>query len=141
MSFSLSDLRDKVELHLLDAANLIWSTTLIDEAIRAALADLSHVYGEELTLNGLDGALENNFDDLDAYVIVQGAVGYALTFRVVGRYEEATPEPALVPSVAAEAENAMVEFRAMLKLSDLRLKQTTSNDPHAPWAWTENGGF
>ena len=154
MAYTLSDLRDKVELHLLDATNLIWSTSIIDEAIRAALADLSHVYGQVLTLNGLDGALENNFDDLDAYVIIQGAVGYALTFRVVGRYEEATPEPALVPSVAAQAEKSMVEFRAMLKISDQRLKQTTSNDPHAPWAWTEyensrrsasseteNGGF
>lgn len=141
MAYSVLDLREIVELHLLDATNLIWSTTIIDQAIRAALADLSHVYGHPLTLTGLDGALENNFDDLDVFVIVHGAVGYALTFRVVGRYEEATPEPALVPSVAAEAKNAMVEFRAMLKISDLRLKQTSTNPPHAPWAWTEDGGF
>lgn len=141
MAYTLSSLRDQVETNLLDSTNLIWSTAVLDEAIRAALAELSRVYGEALTLNGLDLAVATNFDDQDAYVLIRGAVAYALVFRAVGRFEEATPEPKLAPSFAQDAQTTMTEFRAMLTLTDLRLKQESSNDPQGTWAWTENGGF
>lgn len=141
MAYTLASLRDEVEINLADSTNLIWSTTILDEAIRAALLQLSRVYGAIVTLKDLDAALTTTFDDLDAYVLIRGAVAYALTFRSVGRYEEATPEPALVPAFATHATETMQEFRAMLTLTDLRLKQESSNTPHSTWEWPENGGF
>ena len=141
MAHTLSSVRDQVETNLLDSTNLIWSTTILDEAIRAALVDLSRIYGDVLTLEGLDAAVETTFHDLDVYVLIRGAVAYALTFRAVGRYEEATPEPALVPSFAIHAQDTMAEFRALLTLADLRLKQKSSDVPWSQWEWEENGGF
>jgi hypothetical protein len=141
MAPTLATLRDQVELNLMDTSNLIWSTTVLDEAIRAALAQLSRVYGELQTLKDLDAATETTFDDLDAYVLIKGAVAYALTFRSVGRYEESTPEPTLVPGFALMAEEAMAEFRSLLTLVDLRLKQTSGNTPWGDWKYTERGKF
>ncbi len=141
MAHTLSTVRDQVETNLLDSTNLIWSTTILDEAIRAALVELSRIYGEELTLEGLDAAIETTFADLDVYVLIRGAVAYALTFRVVGRYEEATPEPKLAPNFATQAEETFTEFRTMLTLTDLRLKQHSAESPFSGWLWEENEGF
>jgi hypothetical protein len=141
MAHTLSSVRDQVEINLLDSANLIWSTTILDEAIRAALLDLSRIYGEILTLNGLDAATETTFADQDLYVLIRGAVAYALIFRAVGRYEEATPEPTLAPSFAINAQETMAEFRALLTQADLRLKQNSADSPHSGWQWEESGGF
>ena len=141
MAHTLSSIRDQVEINLLDTANLIWSTTVLDEAIRAALHDLSRIYGEALTLTGLDAAASTTFADQDAYVLVRGAVAYALIFRAVGRYEEATPEPNFAPSFAINAQETMAEFRALLTQADLRLKQHSTDLPYSGWTWEENGGF
>lgn len=141
MAHTLASVRDQLETNLLDTTNLIWSTAILDEAIRAALLDLSRVYGQAVTLKDLDSALTTTFDDLDVYVLIRGAVAFALTFRAVGRYEEATPEPKLAPSFAINAQETMHEFRAMLTLTDLRLKQESSNNPYSAWDWEESGGF
>jgi hypothetical protein len=58
-------------------------------------------------LKALDGAPATTVDDLDIYVLVKGAVAHALVFRVVGRYEEATPEPNITPELASLAEKRM----------------------------------
>ena len=81
---TLSSIRDQVEINLMDTSNLIWSTTILDEALRAALLDLGRVYGEELTLKDLDSATTTNVADEDLYVLVKGAVAHALIFRSVG---------------------------------------------------------
>jgi hypothetical protein len=62
----------------------------------------------------LDGAAATSVDDLDIYVLVKGAVAHALVFRVVGRYEEATPEPNITPELASLAELRMKEFKQYL---------------------------
>lgn len=141
MAYTLASIRDQVETNLLDTTNLIWSTAILDEAIRAALLSLSRIYGSVLTLKDLDTAAATTFDDLDGYVLIRGSVAYALTFRAVGRYEEATPEPKLAPSFAINAQETMQDFRALLTLTDLRRKQVASNTPHSQWEWEENGGF
>ena len=141
MAHSLSSVRDQVEINLMDTSNLIWSTTVIDEALRAALLDLSRVYGHALTLSGLDEATETTFDDQDVYVLIKGAVAHALVFRAVGRYEEATPEPKLIPHLATQATAATQEFRSLLSFVDLRLKQKSSDSPISSWGWEERSGF
>ena len=138
---TLASIRDQVEINLMDTANLIWSTTVLDEALRAALLDLGRVYGKELTIKDLDSATQTNIDDQDLYVLVKGAVAHALVFRAVGRFEEDTPEPRIIPHLATHANNASMEFRAMLNFVDLRLKQSSNSSPHAPWQWFEDGGF
>jgi len=141
MAHTLASVRDQVELNLIDSTNLIWSTTILDEAIRASLMSLSHIYGEQVYLKDLDSALTTTFADLDVYVIIRGAVAYALTFRAVGRYEEATPEPKLTPSFAINAQQTMKEFRALLAQTDLRLKQESSDEPYSEWNWEESESF
>ena len=141
MAHTLASIRDQVEINLADSTNLIWSTAVIDEAIRAALLDLSKVYGKDLTLKDLDAALTTTFEDIDAYVLVVGAAAYALMFRTVGRFEESTPEPKIVPMYANMAKSHMGTFYAMLKVTNLRLKQVNSNTPWAGWEWEEEGGF
>jgi hypothetical protein len=114
MAHTLASIRDQVEINLMDSTNLIWSTTILDEAIRASLADLSRAYQDSLFLKDLDSAASTTVDDLDIYVLVKGAVAHALVFRVVGRYEEATPEPNITPALASLAEQRMKEFKAYL---------------------------
>lgn len=138
---TLSSIRDQVEINLMDTSNLIWSTTILDEALRAALLDLGRVYGEELTLKDLDSATTTNVADEDLYVLVKGAVAHALIFRSVGRFEEDTPEPRILPHLATHAQNAASEFRAMLNFVDLRLKQLSKSAPHSAWDWVDKGGF
>ena len=91
MTTTLSTLRDWVELALGDTTNLIWPTETLDQAIRAALAALSAVYGEVLTLNGLDSATATTLEEADIQRLVLGATAYALTIRVSDRVEEASP--------------------------------------------------
>jgi hypothetical protein len=114
MAHTLASVRDQVEINLMDSTNLIWSTTILDEAIRASLADISRAYDTALFLKDLDGAAATTVDDLDIYVLVKGAVAHALVFRVVGRYEEATPEPNITPELASLAEKRMQEFKQYL---------------------------
>lgn len=141
MAVTLASVRDQVELFLTDSSNLIWSTAVLDEAIRAALVDLSKVYGEDQTLKDLDAALTTTFEDQDVYVLVYGAVAYSLMFRSVGRYEEATPEPKIVPLFATMANDYMATFYGLLKRVNLRLKQLSDESPWAGWTWEETGGF
>ena len=141
MAHTLASIRDRVEINLADSSNLIWSTAIVDEGIRAALLDLSKVYGEDLTLKDLDAALTTTFEDVDAYVLIVGAAAYALMFRTVGRFEESTPEPKIVPMYADMANTHMSTFYAMLKVTNLRLKQVNSNTPWSGWTWEEDGGF
>lgn len=141
MAHTLANIRDRVEINLVDSSNLIWSTAVIDEAIRAALLDLSRVYGSVQTLKDLDAALLTTFEDIDAYVLIIGAAAYALMFRTVGRFEESTPEPKIVPSFADLANAQMGIFYAMLKKTNLRLKQLSTESPWAGWTWEERGKF
>jgi hypothetical protein len=70
MPATLSSFRDRVEVALMDTSNEIWSTTVLEEAIRQALAEYSKVYprrvigmvtlaasGREVDISSLSGVL------------------------------------------------------------------------------------
>jgi len=111
---TLANFRAQLERNLMDTTNLIWSQAILEEAIRASLADISRAYDEKLTINQLDSEVETTVDPLDFYLLIKGAVAYALIFRTVGRFEEATPEPSLTPHLATVAEQRMKEFKYYL---------------------------
>lgn len=165
---TLQSVRAQVEYNLMDTTHLIWSTTTLDEAIRAALADLSITRAQVLQLKDLDGAQTTTVGDLDISLLVKGAAAHALIFRVVGRFEEATPEPNLTPALAKFAENLMKAFKAELAgvpvssnpaldvelakqayqtsikaVEDARIKtmQESCDEPFSSWAWKERNKF
>ena len=141
MTASLASVRDQVENRLIDASNLIFSTNALDEAIRAALGDLSSVHGSVLTLNGLDGASATIFEDLDLNTLVVGSVAYALRFRLVGKFEEASPIREHPEDLAKWATDFMSEFQALLTQVKLRLFQKSADHPHSQWEWEEGDSF
>ena len=143
MAITLTTIRAQVETQLMDVANLTWSDDTINEAIRQTLADLSRIYGELQTLDLLDGATETTFDDLDQQPLVLGAVAHALTFRVIGRFEEATPEPKLAAQLADFSQLLMEEFHAHLTQTQLRKFQESTSSPYpsSGWFWEEGKGF
>lgn len=165
---TLQSVRTQVETNLMDSTHLIWSTTLIDEALRAALADLSIARSQVLKLKDLDSAQATTVNDLDLYLLVKGAAAHALIFRVVGRFEEATPEPNLTPALAQFAESAMKAFKAelvgatlsgnhvldvelakqayqstleSLEAARVQPMQESTDEPYSPWAWKERNNF
>lgn len=141
MAQTLATLRDAVEINLSDQTNLIFSTTVLDEAIRAALRELSRTYGSALLLNGLDGATVTTTDDIDDHVLIIGSVAHALTFRAVGRFEEAIPNTVLPEKLAAFASKCMHEFQSLLTQVQIRRFQESSDTPYSAWTWEEGTGF
>lgn len=165
---TLQSVRTQVEYNLMDTTHLIWSATILDEAIRASLADLSIARGEILYLKDLDSAQATTVDALDVYLLVKGAAAHALIFRVVGRFEEATPEPNLTPAFALFAEKNMKAFKTELSgalasgnpalevelakqtnranlraAEDARLKemQESNDEPYSAWVEREENKF
>ena len=166
MAPNLATTRDLVELQLADVSNLIWSADTIDAAIQNALGDLASAYETEYTLEGLDGALVNNFNLYDYSLIVDGAIAYALYTRTAQRLEQATPEgisPALadlaryrmdrfqlsltqirVSRYEAAAAKAERDHVAALKAAeDARIAdlQASATAPHSEWEWEEGTDF
>ena len=138
MTATLSTLRDLVELHLSDVGNLIFSTEMLDEAIRSALSDLSEIYGSALTLAGLDGAEETTLPEEDEHVLIVGAVAYALTFRASGRFEDAVPDQTLPDAMADWATAHMARFKTMLAGVKERTHQEADQVPYSEWEWDED---
>ena len=166
MAPNLGTIRDLVELQLADVSNLIWSTTAIDAAIQTALGDLSSAYETEYTLEGLDGALVNNFNLYDFSLLVDGAIAYALYTRTAQRLEQATPE-GIAPALASIAQYRMDRFQlsltqirvsryeaaaakaerdniaALKAAEDARIAglQASASAPHSEWEWEEGEDF
>jgi len=141
MALTLTTARDAVETQLSDLTNLIWSITAIDEAIRSALRDLSKVYGSAITLNGLDGALVNNFDLVDEQTIIAGAAAYALNFRAIEILEQASPSQDSIGLEVSLATNRMNDYQSLLTQVTMRRFQTSDDSPHSAWDWEEGSGF
>ncbi len=141
MAISLTTVRDQIETRLQDSTNLIYATTTIDEAIRAALMDLSAAYGEVLKLDGLDLETETTFEDADLNVLIVGGVAYCLRFRLIGIYEEATPEQERPEALASWATAFMHEFMAMVRQVRIRRFQEADDAPYSQWEWEEGNTF
>jgi len=141
MTTTLTTLREMVEISLGDTTNLIWSTETLEQAIRAALAALSGVYGATLTLNSLDSATETTLEEEDVQVLVLGATAYALASRVAERFEEASPVREDIDALVKNRDQAMAEFQMQLEQVRLRKIQGAEEAPYTTWEWEEGEGF
>jgi hypothetical protein len=96
MSVDLAAFRTRLQVLLNDPDADIWSVSLLEECLRAALRELQGVCPIALQIVGLDDALETTVDQelLLSPLILQIAQGYALTQRQVQRSESFHPDPA-----------------------------------------------
>ncbi len=138
---TLSTVRDQLENRLSDATNLIFSNAVLDEAIRAALNEISNAYGTAVTLNGLDTAVATTFDEIDLNTLIVGAMAYACRFRLIGKFEEASPVREHPDDLANWATQFMQDFLALTTQIRLRKFQEATTDPHSAWDWEEGNGF
>jgi methyltransferase-like protein len=141
MAATLATVRDQLEYRLSDATNLIFSTAVLDEAIRAALNEVSNAYGEAVTLNGLDAAAATTFDDIDLNTLIVGAMAYACRFRLIGKFEEASPVREHPDDLANWATEFMNHFLALTTQIRLRKFQEATTGPHSAWDWEEGDDF
>ena len=136
---NLTEIRTEVSLHLNDPSQLIWTETLLDAAIRAALEALGRALGGAFALEGLDGALETTLDGSHRQVLVAGAVAYALALRVSGRFEDARAGEDLPDRRADWAGIQMARFEKLLGQVRVQSHQTAETAPYDPWDWEEEG--
>lgn len=141
MTTTLATIRDQIETRLADEVNLIFRTQMLDEAIRAALAGLSDALGAVHTLADLDGALETTLEACDFPVLVAGGAAFALSFRVVGKSEEASPAVDRSEGLYRLANDWMNRYQALLIQLRLRTFHESADQPHSAWEWTEERGF
>jgi len=141
MPATLTTAKAQLAEHLSDITNLVWSSSALEETLRESLAELSKAYGEALTLNGLDDAVSTTFDELDTNVLLSGALAYAIRFRAMGRFEEASPEDLKPEEMVGWAEAAMNKFQSELTLVRMRRFQESTDHPYSPWEWEEGRGF
>jgi len=129
---------ERVSCHLNDTGSLIWTDEMLETAIRSALQALSRVYGEILTLDGLDEAEETTLPEGDEHVLVTGAVAYALTLRASGRFEDAIPAQEAPESLADWATAHMARFQTMLAGVKVGSHQDSDQVPYSAWEWDED---
>jgi len=141
MSITLSAIRDQVETRLSDSSNLIFATSTLDEAIRAALSEIATAYGSDLTLEDLDSATATTMEDQDQNALITGAVAFALRFRLIGKFEEAFPDRNNPENLASAATAVMNHFQSMLIQIRLRRFQSASDHPYTAWDWDEGSDF
>ena len=141
MTAALSSTRDQVETRLQDIANLIWSTDMLDEALRASLGDLSSAYGFALTLQDLDSAAETTYEEIDHNTLLVGAVAYALRSRLIKRFEQASPIRQDPEDLANSATIQMNHFQSLLMQTRLRRFSESTDHPYSAWEWEEGKDF
>ena len=95
MSVNLTSLTTRLQVLLDDPEAAIWSSALLEECIRLALAEVQRVCPYALTIAGLDDALDSNLDqDLRlSPLVLQLAQHQALRQRQVQRSERFHPDP------------------------------------------------
>jgi hypothetical protein len=141
MAHTLSTVRDQLENRLVDSTNIFFSTDVLDESIRAALNEISNAYGTAQTLEGLDGAGSTTFADIDLNALIVGAMAYACRFRLIDKFEEASPVREHPEDLAKWATDFMQDFLALTTGIKLRKFQENTNTPYAAWEWDEGDDF
>ena len=141
MTATLTTLKTRLAEQLSDLTNLVWSSTALEEALRSSLGELSKAYGETLTLEGLDEADSTTFDPVDTQVLLKGGLAYAIRFRVLGRFEEASPRDLHPEEMARLAEETMNQFQSELTAVRMRRFQASVDHPYAAWEWEEGRDF
>lgn len=93
MNPTLEELRVRIRAYLMDVAGLIWDDSVLDEAVRLAVADLQRISPITLTIEGLDGELVTVLEmDMDGMIVRGGAV-YAMEARCIDRADSYEIEP------------------------------------------------
>ena len=141
MAATLATARDQLESRLVDSTNLIFSTATLDEAFRASIAEVSAAYGSAVTLKDLDSAASTTFDDADLITVITGAHAYALRFRMIDRFEEASPIREHPEDLAQWANDMMNEFQGLLTHIRLRRFQESIDNPYTAWDWEDGDNF
>ncbi len=141
MTASLTSVKTQLAIQLSELSSLVWSSNALEEAIRAALAEIAGTYGSTVTLSGLDGAISTTLEDADVHALIIGSVAHAARFRIFGRFEEVTPEDFNHEALIRWAEAAMAEFQSALTQIRLRRFQESIDHPYSPWDWDEGRAF
>jgi hypothetical protein len=89
----------------------------------------------------LDAAVITTVEDIDTQVLLTGALAYAIRFRVMGRFEEATPEDLQPEEMARWADETMNRFQSELTAVRMRRFQESTDHPYAAWEWEEGRDF
>jgi len=93
MNPTLEELRVRIRAYLMDVAGLVWDDSVLDEAVRLAVADLQRISPITLTIEGLDGELVTVLEmDMDGMIVRGGAV-YAMEARCIDRADSYEIEP------------------------------------------------
>ncbi len=138
MPITLSEIHNQAKIHLSDSYSLIYTSEILDEAVRSALSDISRASGVVLTLSGLDEAAETTLPEQDEHALIAGAVAYALNFRASGRFEDAVPHKDLPPALADWAAEQMAHFQTLLAGIKARIHQNSADVPYSQWEWDES---
>jgi hypothetical protein len=141
MAITLASVRDQLENRLEDSTNLIFSTDVLDEAIRAALNDISNAYGTLATLSGLDGAAATSLESLDLNALVVGGMAHACRSRLISKFEEASPVREHPEDLAKWAADFMQDFMSLITIIRLRKFQKSTDSPISEWDWEEGDDF
>jgi hypothetical protein len=128
MAHTLASVRDQLENRLVDASNLVFATTTLDEAIRASLGEVNHAYAAAYTLSGLDAAASTTLPDLLLALLLSGSFAHALLFRVADRAEEASPVTVVDQALANFANERMAAFKSFLAIIEGRTYDETQTD-------------
>lgn len=89
---NLLECRSRLRERLNDPEGNLWADPVLDEQIRAALAELQQVCPLELALAGLDGAETNVLDGMET-LLLRRAACLALRQRLLVRSEVYHPDP------------------------------------------------
>jgi hypothetical protein len=141
MAITLASVRDQLENRLEDSTNLIFSTDVLDEAIRAALNDISNAYGTLATLSGLDGAAATSLESLDLNALVVGGMAHACRSRFISKFEEASPVREHPEDLAKWSTDFMQDFMGLVTAIRLRKFQKSTDSPISEWDWEEGDDF
>ena len=129
MSLTLATAKTTLQTHLQDLTSLIFSAATLEEAIRSSLRALNRVSDPDFTISGLDGAASTTITTTEEQLIIEGGVAYALTFRVVDLFEDASPDEDLPKEFSDFAQARMNAFLSLL--TQIELGVPVSPDDHA----------
>lgn len=132
----LSDLIDRLENRILMVTTTGFTDSLLTEAIRSTLSRIGEVYGEVLTLEGLDLASTSTLSDCDFEILLTGAELLLLERLLAGYDDTGTiiePEETLEVKVA-EAKETFMEGKEGIRK---RLLQKSADGPVSEWEFVE----
>ncbi len=136
MTFTLSDLLNRVRLFLHDDEGARYSDDDLTAAGRMALMEINLVSAQAFTLAGLDGVGETTLPEHLHHLLGMGTAGYAAMARAAAQAEwELSPQQGL--PLMLWSRNVMEDFRRILCTlyppETARLHEQRSATPFVRW--------